>query len=100
MHLHQTTTNIKLQQNSHPKCSSLLHLQQQTLTLKHNVLQATMEAYELKFQALCSSKFQQNNIVIKPKGDDLNNYQSKKGWQHCHKDLMWSNNINFFMKKL
>jgi hypothetical protein len=38
--------------------------------------------------------------VIKPKGDDLNNYQSKKGWQHCHKDLMWSNNINFFMKKL
>jgi hypothetical protein len=76
MHLHQTTTDIKikLQQNSHPKCFSLLHLQQQTLTLKHNVFQATMEAYELKLQTFCSSKFQQNFIVINAKGGDLNSY--------------------------
>jgi hypothetical protein len=38
------------------------------------MLQATMEAYELKVQALCSSKFQQNFIVIKAKNDDLNSY--------------------------
>jgi hypothetical protein len=33
-----------------------------------------MEAYEFKLQALCSSKFQQNFVVIKAKGDDLNSY--------------------------
>jgi hypothetical protein len=33
-----------------------------------------MEAYEFTLQALCSSKFQQNFIVIKVKNDDLNSY--------------------------
>jgi hypothetical protein len=42
------------------------------------VLQVAMEACELKLQAFCSFDFQQNFIVIKAKGNDLNGYQSKK----------------------
>jgi hypothetical protein len=55
-----------------------------------------MEACEFKLQAFCSFKFQQNFIVIKAKGDDLNDYQSKKTGWHCRKDLMQNNDINFF----
>jgi hypothetical protein len=33
-----------------------------------------MKAYEFKLQTFCSFKFQQNFILIKAKGDDLNNY--------------------------
>jgi hypothetical protein len=54
----------------------------------------------VKPRPICNSEFQQNFIVIKVKGNDLNDYQSKKRWQHCCKDVMQSSNINFFKRKL